>query len=216
MGIEKINKKNIKKGVMIIISSPSGAGKTTLCKKITSLDKNIFLSISYTTRKKRESENDGEHYKFIDNKKFQNMKKNKFFLESAKVFGNSYGTPLKEIVNKIKIGKDVLFDIDWQGAKQIRKKFPEYVVDFFIMPPNINELRRRLIVRGQDDIKIVNKRMKMAFDEMNHYEEYKYVLINDNLNRTVKKIKKIIKLEKIQKNNLKKLTNNIKKFKLSR
>ena len=214
MNTEKIKNRKIKDGLMVIISSPSGAGKTTLCKKISSLDKNIILSISYTTRKKRESENDGEHYKFIDNKKFIRMKKNNFFLESAKVFGNNYGTPLREIINKIKLGKDVLFDIDWQGAKQIRKKFPEYVVDFFIMPPNINELRKRLIRRGQDDIKIVNKRMKMAFGEMNHYEEYKYVLINDNLNKTVKKIKNIIRIEKIQKKDIKKLTKNLKKFKL--
>ena len=211
MSIEKINKKNIKKGVMIIISSPSGAGKTTLCKKITSLDKNIFLSISYTTRKKRESENDGEHYKFIDNKKFQNMKKNKFFLESAKVFGNNYGTPLKEIVNKIKIGKDVLFDIDWQGAKQIRKKFPKHVVDIFIMPPSIPELRKRLIKRGQDDINVVEKRMNMALSEMIHFYEYKYILFNKNIADTSNKIRNIIKLERNLRKNLRKTEKILKK-----
>ena len=189
--------------MMIVLSSPSGAGKTTLTRKLQKNNSNFHISISYTTRKKRESEKDGQHYKFVDDKKFVKMKKNNFFLESAKVFGNNYGTPLKEIINKIKLGKDVLFDIDWQGAKQIRKKFPEYVVDFFIMPPNINELRRRLIGRGQDNIKIVNKRMKMAFGEMNHYDEYKYVLINDNLNKTVKKIKKIIRSEKNIKKNIK-------------
>ena len=212
MSTEKNNNKNSKNGLMIIISSPSGAGKTTLCKKISSMDKNIFLSISYTTRKKRESENDGEHYKFINNKKFIKMKKNKIFLESAEVFGNNYGTKLKDVIYKIKLSKDVLFDIDWQGAKQIRKKFPEYVVDFFIMPPNINELRKRLVGRGQDDINIVNKRMKMAFREMNHYNEYKYVLINDNLNKTVKKIKNIIRLERIQKKNIKKINERFKKI----
>ena len=96
------------------------------------------------------------------------MKKNNLLLESAKVFGNNYGTPIKDILRKIKLGKDVLFDIDWNGAKQIRKKFPEHVVDFFIMPPSISELRKRLIVRNQDNIQTVNKRMKMAFGEMNH------------------------------------------------
>tara|TARA_Y100000590_G_scaffold465725_1_gene638847 strand:- start:679 stop:1320 length:642 start_codon:yes stop_codon:yes gene_type:complete len=199
MNTKKINKKKLLyKGLIIIISSPSGAGKTSLCKKISSLNKNINLSISYTTRKKRKIENEGEHYRFVNIKKFNKMKKNNLFLESAKVFGNNYGTPLKETINKIKLGKDVLLDIDWQGARQIRKKFPEYVVDFFIMPPTINELRKRLIKRGQDDIKIVNKRMKMAFGEIKHYNDYKYILINDNFNNTLKKILNIIKMERIQ------------------
>ena len=177
MNTKKINKiKLLYKGLIIIISSPSGAGKTSLCKKIASLNKNINLSISYTTRKKRKIENEGEHYRFVNIKKFNKMKKNNLFLESAKVFGNNYGTPLKETINKIKLGKDVLLDIDWQGARQIRKKFPEYVVDFFIMPPTINELRKRLIKRGQDDIMIGNKRMKMAFGEIKHYNDYKYII----------------------------------------
>ena len=199
MNTKKINKKKLLyKGLIIIISSPSGAGKTSLCKKISSLNKNINLSISYTTRKKRKIENEGEHYRFINIKKFNKMKKNNLFLESAKVFGNNYGTPLKETINKIKLGKNVLLDIDWQGASQIRKKFPEYVVDFFIMPPTINELRKRLIKRGQDDIMIVNKRMKMAFGEIKHYNDYKYILINDNFNDTLKKILSIIKMERNQ------------------
>lgn len=199
MNTKKINKKKLLyKGLIIIISSPSGAGKTSLCKKIASLNKNINLSISYTTRKKRKIENEGEHYRFVNIKKFNKMKKNNLFLESAKVFGNNYGTPLKETINKIKLGKNVLLDIDWQGARQIRKKFPEYVVDFFIMPPTINELRKRLIKRGQDDIMIVNKRMKMAFGEIKHYNDYKYILINDNFNDTLKKILSIIKMERNQ------------------
>ena len=199
MNTKKINKKKLLyKGLIIIISSPSGAGKTSLCKKIASLNKNINLSISYTTRKKRKIENEGEHYRFVNIKKFNKMKKNNLFLESAKVFGNNYGTPLKETINKIKLGKNVLLDIDWQGARQIRKKFPEYVVDFFIMPPTINELRKRLIKRGQDDIMIVNKRMKMAFGEIKHYNDYKYILINDNFNNTLKKILNIIKMERNQ------------------
>ena len=156
------------KGLLIIISSPSGAGKTTICKKISKKDKNINLSISYTTRKKRKSEIEGRHYNFINIKKFNEMKKNKMLLESAKVFGNNYGTPIKNIIKKINNGKDVIFDIDWQGANQIRKKFPNQIVDFFIMPPSIKELRMRLIKRGQDDLNLVNKRMKMAFKEIKH------------------------------------------------
>ena len=195
---------------MIIISSPSGAGKTSLCKKISSIDSNINLSISYTTREKRKSEIDGIDYIFIDDKKFKYMKRNDLLLESAVVFGNNYGTPLKDIIKIIKSGKDVLFDIDWQGAQQIRKKFPEHIIDFFIMPPSILELRKRLLKRGQDKINIVNKRMKMAFTEMNHYKEYKYVLINDNFKKTVKKIQTIIQSERSQKLNIIQIKKNFK------
>ena len=200
------------KGLLIIISSPSGAGKTTICKKISKKDKNINLSISYTTRKKRKSEIEGRHYNFINIKKFNEMKKNKMLLESAKVFGNNYGTPIKNIIKKIDNGKDVIFDIDWQGANQIRKKFPNQIVDFFIMPPSIKELRMRLIKRGQDDLNIVNKRMKMAFKEIKHYDEYKYILVNDNFNKTVKKITDIIKIERLQKSNLIKIRRNFNKI----
>ncbi|MBG76770.1 MAG: Guanylate kinase [Alphaproteobacteria bacterium MarineAlpha5_Bin12] len=200
------------KGLLIIISSPSGAGKTTICKKISKKDKNINLSISYTTRKKRKSEIEGRHYNFINIKKFNEMKKNKMLLESAKVFGNNYGTPIKNIIKKIDNGKDVIFDIDWQGANQIRKKFPNQIVDFFIMPPSIKELRMRLIKRGQDDLNIVNKRMKMAFKEIKHYDEYKYILVNDNFNKTVKKIIDIIKIERLQKSNLIKIRRNFNKI----
>jgi len=209
---KKINNRYFYNGLMIIISSPSGAGKTTLCKKISSIDNNIFLSISYTTRKKRKSEKDGRDYKFITKNKFIKMKKSNLLLESAKVFGNNYGTPLKDILRKIKLGKDVLFDIDWYGAKQIRRKFPEHVVDFFIMPPSITELRKRLIVRGQDDIKTVNRRMKMAFGEMKHYKEYQYVLINSSINKTVNKIMNIIKLERNQRLDIKKINSKLKKI----
>ena len=140
------------------------------------------------------------------------MKKNKMLLESAKVFGNNYGTPIKNIIKKIDNGKDVIFDIDWQGANQIRKKFPNQIVDFFIMPPSIKELRMRLIKRGQDDLNIVNKRMKMAFKEIKHYDEYKYILVNDNFNKTVKKITDIIKIERLQKSNLIKIRRNFNKI----
>ena len=178
MNIKKTYK-YFNEGLMIIISSPSGAGKTTLCQKISSIDRKINLSISYTTRKKRKSEVNVQHYLFISKNKFLKMKNSKKLLEYAKVFGNNYGTPIENIKTKIKSKKDVLFDIDWQGAKQIRKKFPNNVVDIFILPPSIKELKSRLMKRGQDDIAIVKKRMKMALDEIYHFHEYKYVLIND-------------------------------------
>ena len=196
------NKKFYREGLMINISSPSGAGKTTLCQKICLKDKKIKLSISHTTRKKRNLEINGKHYRFITKNEFNKMQKSKKFLESAEVFGNKYGTALKDIYKNIKLQKDILFDIDWQGAKQIRKKFPNHVVDIFIMPPSIPELKRRLIKRGQDDIKIVQKRMKMAFNEMHHFNEYKYVLFNEKIPKTLAKIMNIISLERDLRKNL--------------
>ena len=195
MNIKKTYK-YFNEGLMIIISSPSGAGKTTLCQKISSIDRKINLSISYTTRKKRKSEVNGQHYLFISKNKFLKMKNSKKLLEYAKVFGNNYGTPIENIKTKIKSKKDVLFDIDWQGAKQIRKKFPNNVVDIFILPPSIKELKSRLMKRGQDDIAIVKKRMKMALDEIYHFHEYKYVLINDDFSKTIRRIMNIINLER--------------------
>ena len=212
MSIEK-KYKYIKEGLLIIISSPSGAGKSTLCQILASKDKNIFLSVSTTTRKKRKSEIHGKHYKFIDNKKFNLMKKNDEFIEHAKVFGNLYGTPAKNTISKIRNGVDVLFDIDWQGAKQIRKKFSQHIVDIFIMPPNIKELRKRLNKRGQDKKDIVERRMKMAISEMNHYNEYKYVLFNNKINETIRNIKNIIVIERNLRKNLLKIRNIINKNK---
>ena len=210
---KKKNNNFYKEGLIIIISSPSGAGKTTICEKIIKSDKKINLSISYTTRKKRKSEIHGKHYKFISKNKFKSFKKNNSFLESANVFGNSYASPIKDTKKIIKKGKDILFDIDWQGAKQIRKKFSDNLVDIFIMPPNVKELRKRLIKRGQDDIDTVDRRMKMAFNEMYHFNEYKYVLFNDKLSLILKKIQNIILLERNYRSTLKKIYNIIYKNK---
>ena len=132
------------------------------------------------------------------------MKRQKSLLEYAKVFGNYYGTPSSGILKVIKKREDVLFDIDWQGAKQIRNKFHQHVVDIFIMPPSINELRKRLIKRGQDDISVVEKRMKVAVKEMYHFNEYKYILFNDNIEKTLIKIREIINLERTIRKNLRK------------
>ena len=212
MNTEKKIKHNFfNEGLMVIISSPSGAGKTTLCQRLSSLDKKLSLSISYTTRKKRKKEINGKHYKFISQNKFNLMKQKKLLLESAKVFGNYYGTSFKQINKKIKLRQDILFDIDWQGAKQIRKKFPKHVVDIFIMPPSILELRKRLIKRGQDDINVVEKRMNMALNEMIHFYEYKYILFNKNVFDTSNKIRNIIKLERNLRKNLRKTEKILKK-----
>ena len=189
--------KTKRKGLFIILSSPSGAGKTSLAKKLLKNSKNIELSISYTTRKKRPLERNSKDYNFISKEEFMKLKKKKYFIEWAKVFNNYYGTSLikvKKINNK---GKDVLFDIDWQGSRKIKKKLGKEVVSIFILPPSKKELIRRLKKRAQDPAHIVKQRLSFYKKELSHWNEYKYVLINKNLTETLKKVKSIIETERI-------------------
>ena len=202
-----------KNGLYIILSSPSGAGKTTLAKKLIQNNKKLKLSISYTTRKKRPVEKNNKDYIFISENRFNQLKKNKYFIEWAKVFGNYYGTSLIKLKNHLNKGNDVLFDIDWQGSRQIKKKLGGDVVSIFILPPSKKELIRRLKKRAQDSDKEVKKRLSYFERELSHWKEYKYVLINDKINETLKQIKSIIEVEKIinQKNSfLKKKINFLK------
>ena len=188
--------KTKKQGLFIILSSPSGAGKTTLARKLIKNNKNIELSISYTTRKNRPLEKNNKDYNFVSEEEFKKLKKKKYFIEWAKVFNNYYGTSLikvKKINNK---GKDVLFDIDWQGSRKIKKKLGKYVVSIFILPPSKKELIKRLKKRAQDPDHIVKQRLSFYKKELSHWKEYKYVLINNDLNDTVKKIKVIIESER--------------------
>jgi guanylate kinase len=190
--------KTRKKGLFIILSSPSGAGKTTLAKKLLKNNKNIELSISYTTRKKRPLEKNNKDYNFVSEEEFEKLKKKKYFIEWAKVFNNYYGTSLikvKKINNK---GKDVLFDIDWQGSRKIKKKLGKNVVSIFILPPSKKELIKRLKKRAQDPDHIVKQRLSFYKMELSHWKDYKYVLINKNLSDTVKKIKTIIEAERYE------------------
>tara|TARA_B100000085_G_scaffold131238_1_gene119539 strand:+ start:92 stop:721 length:630 start_codon:yes stop_codon:yes gene_type:complete len=181
------------KNKLIIISSPSGAGKTTLCKLLIKKKKNIDLSISYTSRSKRLNEVNGKDYYFVSKKKFENLKEKNFFIETAKNFNNLYGSPYKNINKSIKNNQHILFDIDWKGARKIRRNYnKENILDFFILPPSKSELKRRLKKRGRDNNKEINLRLSYAIDEMKHYNEYKYVLINDNVKNTVEDIIKII------------------------
>ena len=181
------------KNKLIIISSPSGAGKTTLCKLLIKKMKNINLSISYTSRSKRLNEVNGKDYYFVSKKKFENLKEKNFFIETAKNFNNLYGSPYKNINKSIKNNQHILFDIDWKGARKIRRNYnKENILDFFILPPSKSELKRRLKKRGRDNNKEINLRLSYAIDEMKHYNEYKYVLINDNVKNTVEDIIKII------------------------
>jgi len=191
--------KTRKQGLFIILSSPSGAGKTTLAKELLKNNKNIELSISYTTRKKRPLEKNNKDYNFVSEEEFEKLKKKKYFIEWAKVFNNYYGTSLikvKKINNK---GKDVLFDIDWQGSRKIKKKLGKNVISIFILPPSKKELIKRLKKRAQDPNHIVKQRLSFYRMELSHWKDYKYVLVNKNLSDTVKKIKNIIEAEKYEK-----------------
>ena len=182
------------KNKLIIISSPSGAGKTTICKLLIKKMKDINLSISYTSRSKRLNEINGRDYYFVSKKRFENLKEKNFFIETAKNFNNLYGSPYKNINKSIKNNQHILFDIDWKGARKIRRNYnKENILDFFILPPSKSELKRRLKKRGRDNNKEINLRLSYAIDEMKHYNEYKYVLINDNVKKTIADIIKIIK-----------------------
>ena len=179
---------------MIVISSPSGAGKTSLSKKLVSKKNNIQLSVSLTTRAPRKSEVNGIDYEFVSLQKFEKEIKKNSFLEHAKVFDNYYGTLKKNVLKKINSGKNVLLDIDWQGARQVKKILPNQTLSIFILPPSIKELKNRLMKRKHDNEFII-KRMSKARQEILHWKEYDYVVINDNFQKCLKKIKEIISLE---------------------
>ena len=206
MSIEKNSK-------LIIISSPSGAGKTTLCKLLIKKMKNINLSISYTSRSKRLNEVNGKDYYFINKKKFQLLKKKNFFIETATNFNNLYGSPFRNITISKKRNKHILFDIDWKGARKIRRNYiKDDIIDFFILPPSKSELKRRLIKRGRDNKKEIDLRLSYAIEEMKHYNEYKYVLINEKVYKTVNEIKKIIEYHQLIMNQKEFLKKKLKKI----
>ena len=184
-----------KHGVMIILSSPSGAGKTTLVKMLSSLD-NFEISVSHTTRQPRPNETSKKDYFFIDENEFERLIKNEEFLEYAKVFNNLYGTSRTPVINKLDKGKNVLFDIDWQGADQIKNKKLDYkLITFFILPPSKDELFERLSNRDMKDKLIAEERMKQFERDVLHWINYDYVVVNDNLDTCFSKIKNLIDAE---------------------
>ncbi len=198
---------------LIIISSPSGAGKSTLCHMIIQNDPLIKLSVSVTTRTKRANEIDKQHYHFVSREEFDLMKKNDEFLEDATVFERSYGTPRNLVTSELKNDKCVLFDIDWQGARQIREKFnSDEVVSIFILPPSMQELERRLSSRAQDPEEVVQDRMTKARSEVSHFNEYDFVLINDDLNNSYQKIRSIIEAKRVSRLNKVDLKQFVEKF----
>ena len=187
-----------RRGLMLVLSSPSGAGKTTLSRQLLDNDKQIQLSVSCTTRQKRPGERDGVDYRFVDTATFRGMIERKQFLEYAEVFGNYYGTPRGPVDDALNAGKDMLFDIDWQGTQQLRDKGRADLVTVFILPPSTRDLEKRLLTRAQDPKDIVAQRMAKAADEMSHWAEYDYVVVNSDIGTSLTNLKAILTSERLK------------------
>ena len=187
-----------RRGLMLVLSSPSGAGKTTLSRRLLASDPDVELSVSVTTRPPRAGEVDGRDYHFIDTARFDALVKGGELLEWAGVFDNSYGTPRKPVDDAIAQGRDVLFDIDWQGTQQLREKVRSDLVSVFVLPPSIKELERRLHSRAQDNDDVIGRRMAKAADEMSHWAEYDYVVINRDLDQAFAEVQAILAAERLK------------------
>lgn len=187
----------MRKGTLFIVSAPSGAGKTSLVKALTDNTPSILVSVSFTTRPKRAGERDGVHYNFVSTEQFEAMLNQGDFLEHANVFGNYYGTSQAWVKSKLMEGKDVILEIDWQGAAQVRKLIPESI-GIFILPPSRQTLRERLEVRGQDNSETIDRRMAQAVDEMSHYTEYDYLLVNDNFDLALQQFRATIEAQRLK------------------
>ena len=191
-----------RRGILFVLSSPSGAGKTSIARYILDKDKNIKLSVSLTTRKKRKNEKAGIDYDFISKDVFEKKIKNNFFLEWATVFGNYYGTSREKVQKTLQEGTDVLFDIDWQGTQQLSDNKDFDLVTIFILPPSKTVLEKRLNNRAQDSKIEVIKRMSQASDEISHYMEYNYIVINNNLEEASNQVLSILKAERLKRKRL--------------
>ena len=188
-----------RRGLLIILSSPSGAGKSTLARRLMEWDPSLRFSVSATTRSPRPGEVDGEHYHFLSETAFKANVADGAMLEHAHVFGHFYGSPMAPVAEAIDGGCDVLFDIDWQGAQQIRNSaLGRHTLSIFILPPSIPELRRRLVSRGQDGPEVIAKRMLKSWDEISHWDSYDYVLVNDDLDATEARLRTIVTAERLR------------------
>ena len=187
-----------RRGIMLVLSSPSGAGKSSISRALLDQEKKLIMSVSMTTRPKRPGEQDGIDYHFVDHEKFSLMIAEEGFLEYAKVFDHYYGTPKNPVDMALAQGQDVLFDIDWQGTQQISQHQHGDLVTIFILPPSTAELERRLKTRAQDSDDVVAKRMNKAADEMSHWAEYDYVIINEDLEESISSIRSIIRAEALR------------------
>lgn len=199
-----------RRGLLIILSSPSGAGKTTLSRRLRDWDPSISFSVSATTRQPREGEVDGKDYHFLSEPDFKSRVANGEMLEHAHVFGNFYGSPKGPVSQSIEAGRDVLFDVDWQGAQQIKNSsLGQHVLSIFFLPPSITELHRRLVSRGQDDAATIAKRMQKSWDEISHWDAYDYVLINDDLDATEQRLISIVTAERLRRTQQPGLTDHV-------
>ena len=192
------NNRSPRRGIMLVVSSPSGAGKTTLCRRLAEEHPDIVLSVSATTRDPRPGEENGREYHFIDKKQFDDLVKRNAFLEWAHVHEHRYGTPRDEVMGRVEGGRDVLFDIDWQGARMIREAARDDVVSIFILPPSMKDLSRRLHLRAQDREDVIQRRLGRAYGEIPHWNEYDYVLVNDDLDATYVELESIYRAEKLK------------------
>jgi len=187
-----------RRGLMFVLSSPSGAGKTTLSRLLLRADRNVELSVSVTTRPKRRGEIDGRDYHFIDRLRFDAMVESRELLEWAEVFGHRYGTPRQPVIAALRAGRDVLFDIDWQGTQQLREKARDDLVSVFILPPSVRELERRLKTRAQDTRDVIGARMGKAAGEMSHWPEYDYVIVNKDKDHAFAEVRAILAAERLK------------------
>lgn len=187
-----------RRGMLLVLSSPSGAGKTTLARRLLAADAGIRMSVSVTTRKPRRGEVDGVDYHFIDQAEFDRRRRGRRLLEWAEVFGACYGTPRSDVLELVESGTDVLFDIDWQGARQLKKRLPDDIVRVFILPPDAQTLERRLRTRNLDSEAAVARRLAAATAEIAHWPEYDYVLVNADLEASLASLKSILAAERLK------------------
>jgi guanylate kinase len=201
-----------RRGLMLVLSSPSGAGKTSISRRLLAEDSGIELSVSATTRRRRPGEVEGKDYHFVSNEDFHLMINNRELMEHAKVFDHYYGTPSGPVLAAMAEGRDVLFDIDWQGTQQLADANRDDLVSVFILPPSTRDLEKRLLTRAQDSADVVAKRMAKASDEMSHYREYDYILVNTDLDQAVASVRAILEAERLRRDRQVGLTGFVKRL----
>ena len=203
-----------RRGLMLVLSSPSGAGKTTIARRLLTEDAELELSVSVTTRQRRPGEVEGKDYHFVTISDFQIMINDRALLEYAKVFDNYYGTPAANVMAALVDGRDILFDIDWQGTQQLADSSREDLVSVFILPPSTRDLEKRLLSRAQDSADVVAARMSKAADEISHYREYDYILVNRDIDVAVAQVKAILQAERLRRDRQVGLTDLVKKLRV--
>ena len=202
----------VRRGLMFVLSSPSGAGKTTIARRLLAEDAGLELSVSATTRQRRPGEVEGKDYQFVTTSDFQTMINDRALMEYAKVFGSYYGTPSGPVLDALAEGRDMLFDIDWQGTQQLADTSQEDLVSVFILPPSTRDLEKRLLSRAQDSADVVAARMSKAADEISHYREYDYILVNRDIDVAVAQVKAILQAERLRRDRQVGLTSFVKKL----